>query len=480
VAQNLPTKGGYTLLPTSLVNQGARLLPTSLAKGGAQMIDPSVAGTLAGTQYDQAIADAKAALVQQQSDNAQALANVGNWYDQVLGSQGRAATADHNLSQAAQGSERDANASILASLGGGANAAGSAVAAAGQNNLGTLGALGNIEDQYNADLVPLLKLGQAGASSSQQAANARAMAAALQNVQDLTSEKGATAAKYGYDILGQNNQIRDAQATRLLNIMGQNNDTRNTRVSTRASIVGANNSTIQAKQSHDLAVRGANTADKQNQIATILGLGVDPTTGRLTPAAQQALAKVTGMDPSALTGTDAGTAAKIISSKNTLQAREDSYLQKNAPKFSASVSRSLGYRADQFGNPVGGKTTLLPGFAYDAKGHIVKAATGGGVSRQHGLLASQVHKLQGTALTLAETAYHGGHDSKGNELKPLTRDEAILEAQKEGIPAWVYLPALNSFYEPGGKHSPVSGPSAPAGTGRASVPNGQRPAILGG
>jgi hypothetical protein len=85
---------------------------------------------------------------------------------------------------------------------------------------------GNIEDQYNADLVPLLKLGQAGASSSQQAANARAMAAALQNVQDLTSEKGAAAAQYGYDILGQNNQIRDAQATRLLNILGQNNDTR--------------------------------------------------------------------------------------------------------------------------------------------------------------------------------------------------------------------------------------------------------------
>src|SRR5436309_9543278 len=84
----LQTKGGYTLLPTSLVNQGAKLLPTSLATQGAQLINPSVAGTLASTQYDQAIADAKAALVQQQQDNAQALANVGNWYDQVLGSQG--------------------------------------------------------------------------------------------------------------------------------------------------------------------------------------------------------------------------------------------------------------------------------------------------------------------------------------------------------------------------------------------------------
>ena len=46
-----------------------------------------------------------------------------------------------------------------------------------------------------------------------------------------------------------------------------------------------------------------------------------------------------------------------------------------APKYSASVSRSLGYRADQYGNPIGGKITPLPGFTSGADGAIVKTSS---------------------------------------------------------------------------------------------------------
>src|SRR5581483_4695555 len=312
------------LLPTSLVNQGAQLLPTSLANRGAQLINPSVAGTLASTQYDQAIADAQAALKQQQSDNAQMLANVGNWYQQVLDSQGRAAQADSNTFKAVQGSERDANAAILASLGGGANAAAPAVAAAGADNVGTLGALGAIQDAYNADIVPILNLGKAGALNSQQAANARLLAGAFQNVQDLTAQKGAAEAQYGYDILGQNNQIRDAQANRLLQILGANNDVRGNRVSQLASIVGANNSVIgqqkgDARANAQLGLDRRQLADSesQNKILAILSATYDPQTGGLTPEGRTLLGKYLKVDPNALTGTDAANAARIIGDRTS-------------------------------------------------------------------------------------------------------------------------------------------------------------------
>jgi hypothetical protein len=366
----LATKGGYQLLPTSLATQGAQLLPTSLAKQGAQLISPNVAGQLASSQYDQAIADAQAALQQQESDNAQSLANVNNWYGQVLGAQNNAAAHDSALSQAVQGSEQGSNAAVLASLGGGANAAGGAVAAAGQNNLGTLSALGHIEDQYNADIVPLLKLGQAGAASTQQAANSRLLAGATQNISDLLGQKGATEAQYSYDILNKNNDIRNQQADRLTSIMQGNNDTRTNRANLLASIVGANNNTVsQIKSDKNAAAtlglnrRQLSDQETQNTLATILATSYDPATGSITKEGQNLISKLVGVPASAVGGTDAGHAASIVTAG----------IRAGAPKIVGSSS--TGYY--EVNPATGAKVQLIKPGAKSASPKVV-GSTGGG------------------------------------------------------------------------------------------------------
>jgi hypothetical protein len=121
---------------------------------------------------------------------------------------------------------------------------------------------------------------------------------------------------------------------------------------------------------------------------------------------------------------------------------------KAAPKFNASSSRALGYQADQYGNPIlnkNGSPLLLPGYALDNSGNVIKKSLGG-ASKQHGLTQGQTLRLRGTATTLAQQAFQGFTDSKGKVHPALSLDDAILEAQKEGLPNWIYLPELYRFY----------------------------------
>ena len=92
------------------------------------------------------------------------------------------------------------------------------------------------------------------------------------------------------------------------------------------------------------------------------------------------------------------------------------------------------------------------------------------LAKQHGITVNEYNRYHGKAFTLAQVAFQGGTDSKGNPLPKLTRDQAIQEAEREGIPAWIYLPVISSFYEPGKSNSPRLGPPAPN-----SLPQSQAP-----
>jgi hypothetical protein len=143
------------------------------------------------------------------------------------------------------------------------------------------------------------------------------------------------------------------------------------------------------------------------------------------------------------------------------------------PKFSASVSRSLGYRADQYGNPLGGKVTLLPGFGYAKNGSVVKASSSSTAKTtgRHGLSASKVLTLKGDALTIAQNAAQGIKPGQGptaawntahpNGLAAITWQQATTEMEQSGIPAWVYIPALNRYFKKPGDNPYMSGPPAP-------------------
>lgn len=147
---------------------------------------------------------------------------------------------------------------------------------------------------------------------------------------------------------------------------------------------------------------------------------------------------------------------------NAVSSREraNAEVAKSAPGvFSSTTSRALGYRADQYGNPIGKKVTLLPGFGFGPNGDIVKTSTSQ-TSKTHGLTALEVNKYNGLATTIANNAFTGFTDSKGVVHPKLDFQEAELEMQKEGIPQWVYLPALNKVYP--AQARPVSAANAAA------------------
>ena len=101
-----------------------------------------------------------------------------------------------------------------------------------------------------------------------------------------------------------------------------------------------------------------------------------------------------------------------------------------AKSFSASASRALGYRADALGNPMGGHLQLLPGFTINAKGDIVKGATGKGEK----LSTSELQRFTFNANRQAANMHDGFTDAKtGDEFPAIGYDQAVAEMQKCGF-----------------------------------------------
>lgn len=193
--------------------------------------------------------------------------------------------------------------------------------------------------------------------------------------------------------------------------------------------------------------------------------------GNLTLSARDKIAKLQGVDPA--TGLPTVQALHYAATEAAATTRNNTAIEalnaRNAPKYSAPVSKSLGYSADQYGIPIGGKVRLLPGFGYDKTGNIVKVSTSG-TTRTHGFTAPALAKIKGTALTFAENAALGGEYDKNGKVvppgdpsggyaydkstkkyvpaPPLSREAALEKTRQLGIPDWVALPALNTYYGP--------------------------------
>lgn len=75
----------------------------------------------------------------------------------------------------------------------------------------------------------------------------------------------------------------------------------------------------------------------------------------------------------------------------------------------------------------------------------VKALAAEAKLKSGGFTPAQVQRYKGTALTLADQAFHGFTDAKGAAHPALTYKQAVLEGQKEGIPLSILLPALQQI-----------------------------------
>lgn len=154
--------------------------------------------------------------------------------------------------------------------------------------------------------------------------------------------------------------------------------------------------------------------------------------------------------------------ANAVTSRMNAQTSRSRVQAVTTPKFSSSTSRSLGYRADQFGNPilVNGSPRLLPGFGFDAKGDIVKTSTSS-TTKVHGFTPAQLTRMRSSADNIAASAFHGAIAKSGKALPPVSYEEAINEERNAGYPLWLAVPIVNGYYKAGGRNSPLYGPPTP-------------------
>ena len=251
-AKGRPSGGGAQQLspygagfdPASLLGPGGNgdiyngnLVPLSLAQTGR--LDPSSADAIAGAQYDQAIADLQRQQHQQPRQAAQDLADITNWYAQVMGAQTNAANQDAAMSAAAVPSLSNADAAIVASLGGSANQGAGTVAQQQTNDVGTLQALGNNEAQYNSDVMPILQLAKAGAMSNEQAKQMALAAQIAGSIQDQMHARGQAQAAALADIQKFNIGEADTQRQQALGIRQYNNQLRQQGFSNKLALQNA-------------------------------------------------------------------------------------------------------------------------------------------------------------------------------------------------------------------------------------------------
>lgn len=109
------------------------------------------------------------------------------------------------------------------------------------------------------------------------------------------------------------------------------------------------------------------------------------------------------------------------------------------------------------------KTGYAVAPALDGRGRPLLTTTSKPAGQKGGLTVNQKTKLRGTAYQIADGAFNGAKDAKGNDLPPVDFQAAVDELAKEGIgPDSPYfyslgLPALNRWYKPGERGRGFSG-----------------------
>jgi hypothetical protein len=171
----------------------------------------TLASKLADLKFGAGIKEAQTAVDRQTGQAAQDLHDIENWYGQVLGAQKTAAGRDSDMTKAGVGSVRDAVSRIVSSLGGSANTGASDVASAGENQVGTLQALGTTQDQYNSDIAPLLKDESAGARTRQVNLNTTNAQDLARQLAELQQQRGDEEASQSMNIAGFNNTVAQNQ-----------------------------------------------------------------------------------------------------------------------------------------------------------------------------------------------------------------------------------------------------------------------------
>ena len=199
-------------------------LSLALAGKGARTMSPKELDALVSTiiQGDSRVNLVEKDIARMGEQNKHNVAQIGGWYDQVLASQAKAAERDKQFGEAAVQSATDVGSAILASIGGEAAEGAGMVGASTAANVGNLGAMETIQNQYNEDLRPILEGEKASQMTREQGAGANRLRDLNRQLVETRLQASADEANLRYNVWQQNNAILNGRLDRELAIRQYN------------------------------------------------------------------------------------------------------------------------------------------------------------------------------------------------------------------------------------------------------------------
>jgi len=185
------------------------------AKVGKKL-DTGMADTLAGLQYDAPIHDVKTLIDRLGPQNAQALADISNWFGQAQAANMQAGSRNAGIANDVAANQDAAVQGLMASLGGGGNDANAAIAVTQLNDSGLQRVLGGIEQQYHNDTDPLLAQAAATAQAAEQRRNLQQMQDYQLQLADLLGQRGQAKASNLLELNKYNNELAQQQFQNML------------------------------------------------------------------------------------------------------------------------------------------------------------------------------------------------------------------------------------------------------------------------
>jgi hypothetical protein len=165
------------------------------------------ADALAGVQFDAPIHDIKSLIDRLGPQNAQAINDLSHWFGNVSQLNAQAGARSGQIANEVAGNQDQAVQGLMAALGGGANPANQNIAALEANDSGYQRVLGGIQQQYHANMDPILAGAEANAKEREQRLNLTQMQDYQLQLADLLGQRGQAKATNQLEVDKYNNEL---------------------------------------------------------------------------------------------------------------------------------------------------------------------------------------------------------------------------------------------------------------------------------
>jgi len=172
-----------------------------------QKLSSSLADQIAGLQFDPQIADTNQQIKQTGANNAQALADINNWYAKIQQQNTAAGQANATSNQQIAATQSASDQALGSIAGGASNAAGTQLAAQSSANEALTHLLAATDSMYHSNETPILSQAAAGSAAAQQASGNAALSALQSTLSSLQGQRGQAKGAAMEQIIQQNNAL---------------------------------------------------------------------------------------------------------------------------------------------------------------------------------------------------------------------------------------------------------------------------------